>query len=71
MRGVRGDDGADTKSVATCDLRVDGMDCASCAAAIERSLSAVTGVKDISVDVVGGRVRVAYAESNEPRITDA
>lgn len=37
------------------------MDCASCAASIERSLSTVQGVEDIRVDVVGGRVRVGYA----------
>ncbi len=45
---------------ATCDLQVGGMDCASCAAVIERSLSALEGVDDVRVDVVGGRVRVGY-----------
>lgn len=49
------------RDLATCDLRVGGMDCASCAASIERSLSTVQGVEDIRVDVVGGRVRVGYA----------
>ncbi|MEJ7759357.1 MAG: heavy metal translocating P-type ATPase [Gemmatimonadaceae bacterium] len=44
-------------------LRVDGMDCASCAAPIERALSELNGVDDVQVDVVGGRVRVKYSES--------
>lgn len=45
---------------ATCNLQVGGMDCASCAAAIERSLSTLKGVDDVRVDVVGGHVRVGY-----------
>ena len=46
---------------ATCDLRVGGMDCASCAASIERALRRLDGVQDVRVDVVGGKVRVGYA----------
>ena len=53
---------------ATCDLQVGGMDCASCASAIERSLSTLEGVDDVRVDVVGGRVRVGYR--NELLTTD-
>lgn len=48
--------------VATCDLQVGGMDCPSCAASIERSLSTLEGVEDVHVDVVGGRVRIGYAK---------
>ena len=54
--------GTDEGSTATYELRVGGMDWASCAAAIERSLSSLAGVQDVNVDVVGGRVRVAYAD---------
>jgi Cd2+/Zn2+-exporting ATPase len=43
------------------------MDCASCAAVIERSLSSLEGVQDVHVDVVGGRVRVAYADGKLAR----
>lgn len=50
-----------TRDLARCDLQVGGMDCASCAASIQRSLSALEGVEDVHVDVVGGRVRVGYA----------
>ncbi len=48
--------------LATCDLQVGGMDCASCAASIERSLATLDGVESVRVDVVGGRVRIGYAK---------
>jgi len=44
----------------TYDLRVSGMDCASCAATIESALLQLEGVSDVRVDVVGGKVRVGY-----------
>lgn len=46
---------------ATCELRVGGMDCASCAATVEKALRRLDGVEDVNVDVVGGRVRVGVA----------
>ncbi|HEX6940277.1 MAG TPA: heavy metal translocating P-type ATPase [Longimicrobiales bacterium] len=42
-------------------LGVDGMDCANCAAAVEKALRGVAGVRDVRVDLMGGRVTVAYA----------
>ncbi|MGI9091037.1 MAG: heavy metal translocating P-type ATPase [Gemmatimonadaceae bacterium] len=50
-----------TQERQSCELRVGGMDCPSCATSIERSLSALDGVDDVRVDVVGGRVRVDYS----------
>ena len=38
------------------------MDCVSCAAAIESALEQLEGVFDVQVDVMGGRVRVGYAD---------
>ena len=46
---------------ATCELRVGGMDCASCASSIEGALRKLEGVRQVRVDVMGGRVRVEYA----------
>ena len=57
----------DAATAVTCDLRVSGMDCASCAAAVESSLRQLEGVHDVRVDVVGGRVRVGYAEGKVVR----
>jgi Zn2+/Cd2+-exporting ATPase len=54
-------------SAAVCELRVGGMDCASCATAIERALRNLEGVEDVRVDVVGGKVRVGYAEGKLAR----
>ena len=47
---------------ATCTLSVGGMDCASCAATVEKALRGLDGVQDVRVDVMGGRVTVGYAE---------
>jgi Cd2+/Zn2+-exporting ATPase len=43
------------------------MDCASCAESVDRTLRALTGVQDVHVDVVGGKVRVEYAEGKLAR----
>lgn len=40
------------------EFSVTGMDCPSCADAIDASVRRVPGVVDVEVDVVGGRVRV-------------
>ena len=45
-----------------CELRVGGMDCPSCADDISRALHRLEGVEDVRADVVGGSVKVAYAE---------
>ena len=49
------------------ELRVEGMDCASCATAIELSLKQLDGVLDVQVDVVGGRVKVDHREDKVDR----
>ena len=43
------------------------MDCASCATTVEAALRRIEGVEDVRVDVVGGRVRVDYAEGTVAR----
>lgn len=43
------------------------MDCPSCAATIGSALKQLEGVHDVQVDVVGGRVRVDYAEGKIAR----
>ncbi|WP_429939716.1 heavy-metal-associated domain-containing protein, partial [Brucella melitensis] len=37
-------------------FRVDGMDCASCAAKIDTAVRRVKGVEDVSVSVTAGTV---------------
>jgi len=53
--------------IASCTLQVGGMDCASCAEAVETSLRRLEGVQDVGVDVVGGRVNVSYTEGTLSR----
>ncbi len=36
-------------------LTIEGMDCASCASNIERSMNKVSGVKSISVSAITGK----------------
>lgn len=55
------------REAASCELRVGGMDCPSCAEDIKRSLGKLEGVQDVAVDVVGGKVRVSYAEGKLAR----
>ena len=50
------------------DLRVAGMDCASCAAAIESAVRRLDGVRDVHVDVVRGRVRVRHSDEQVTRL---
>lgn len=52
---------------AVCELNVGGMDCPSCADDITRSLKVLEGVEDVRVDVVGGKVRVAYTDGKLAR----
>ena len=52
---------------AVCDLSVGGMDCASCADDITRALGKLEGIQDVRVDVIGGNVRVAYADGKLAR----
>lgn len=52
---------------ASCELRVGGMDCPSCADDITRSLKKLEGIHDVQVDAMGGRVRVSYADGRLSR----
>jgi Zn2+/Cd2+-exporting ATPase len=51
-----------TRDSSIMEMRVGGMDCASCAAHVERAIVSLSGVEDVTVDVVGGRVKVAMAQ---------
>ena len=44
----------------TARIRVSGMDCASCAVAVEGALKRLAGVQEVQVDVVSGKVKVGY-----------
>jgi len=48
-----------TAAVPVREFRVGGMDCASCAVAIERAVQGLAGVRGVQVDVMRGTVRIA------------
>ena len=47
-------------ALSTCDLPIEGMSCASCAARIEKALSARDGVTDAEVNFASKRATVTY-----------
>src|SRR5262245_4010222 len=47
-----------SSDAAVMELRVGGMDCAACAAAVEKAVCTLPGVREVRVDVMKGRVRV-------------
>ena len=55
------------KQPTSCELRVQGMDCPSCAEGIKRTLSKLEGVEDVSVDVLAGKVWVRHKEGSVTR----
>lgn len=42
----------------TIELKIAGMSCGSCVAAVTRALKRVPGVSDVAVDLASGRARV-------------
>lgn len=43
------------------EIRVKGMSCGHCAAAVTKALESLPGVGDVRVDLAGGRVTFASA----------
>ncbi|MEK6945435.1 MAG: heavy metal-associated domain-containing protein [Nanoarchaeota archaeon] len=47
-------------------INIEGMDCASCATNVERSLKKVSGVKEVSVSLIGKKAFVEIDEKTDP-----
>jgi len=43
-----------------CTLMVEGLDCAGCAASVDRALRSLDGVEDVSTDVIQERVTIRF-----------
>jgi Cd2+/Zn2+-exporting ATPase len=56
----------DVKASEQTTLRVAGMDCAGEVAAIERVLKPLSGVREVRVNLMGGKVTVAHDKSVQP-----
>ena len=55
---------AGTSQSAKLHLRVEGMDCASCATKIENALQRMPGVTEVNVSVAGGTVIVRHDQAD-------
>ena len=56
-----------SRGVPAYELRVRGMDCPSCAQDINRTIQKLNGVQKVDVDLVSGKVHVAYTERTVAR----
>ncbi|MBN1121921.1 MAG: copper-translocating P-type ATPase [Anaerolineae bacterium] len=54
-------------ATATTELAITGMDCASCALAVEKGLKRLDGIVDISINVATERARVTYVAGQVTR----
>ncbi|MDE2615411.1 MAG: copper-translocating P-type ATPase [Burkholderiales bacterium] len=54
-----------TSSLATLDLGIDGMTCASCVTRVEKALKKVPGVSEAAVNLATESARVSYAPSEQ------
>ncbi len=50
-------------------IPISGMTCASCARAIEKSISKLSGIKDVSVNLASEKARVVY-DSSQVRLSE-
>jgi copper chaperone CopZ/YHS domain-containing protein len=57
---------AETAPIQHATYHLRGLDCATCAATVERSLSALPGVGHVAADVVGGTVSVEFELDHMP-----
>ena len=55
--------------MSTATYRVDGMTCAHCAGAVTSELTALDGVREVSVDLVAGGTSTVTVDSERP-LTD-
>jgi copper chaperone len=57
----------------TTELKVEGMTCGSCVAAVTKALQGVPGIADVEVDLRGGvaRVRAEHASQQVPALVAA
>lgn len=51
---------SNTKDYETLILFVEGMSCEHCVNAVKNAVSSVDGVKDVAVDLDGGKVTIKY-----------
>ncbi len=50
------------------NFKVDGLDCANCAAELERAIGKIEGVKQVNINFMMQRMELEYDENNKEDI---
>ncbi len=50
------------------NFKVEGLDCANCAAELERTIGKIEGVKQVSINFMMQRMELEYDENNKEEI---
>ena len=51
-----------------CKFKIRGLDCANCAAELERALRKIEGIKNATISFMAERMELEYDENNEEEI---
>ncbi len=49
-------------------FKIKGLDCANCAAELERALRKIEGIKNVTISFMAERMQIEYDENNEEEI---
>ena len=52
----------------SCKFKIKGLDCANCAAELERAIQKVDGVESVSISFMTERMEIDYDDSNKEEI---
>ena len=48
--------------------KIKGLDCANCAAELERAIQKVEGIEEVNINFIAERMELKYDENNEEEI---
>ena len=51
-------------------FKINGLDCANCAAELERKIQKIDGVKSVNISFLAQKMEIEYDESNKEEIID-
>ena len=52
----------------SCKFKIKGLDCANCAAELERAIQKVDGVESVSISFMTERMEIDYGSNNKDEI---
>lgn len=51
-----------------CNYRIEGLDCANCAAELERAIAKIEGVKQVTVNFLMQKIEIECDENNKDEV---